>query len=159
MMSLLWTKSLLFILSIPCLCSSQPSPPLLHFSAFLDHSNMVFMPWGHDKEEMINFELQVRTVGWVAFGFSPHGELPGSDIVIGGIFPNSSIYFSSHNNISSCMGYPDIQQIAHTLGQEASDAMEGVIAMNYVEWNNETIKTAEKAAKEADQIVMIKTTD
>ncbi|CAM4470843.1 unnamed protein product, partial [Lepidochelys kempii] len=39
------------------------------------------------------------------------------------------------------------------------DAMEGMIAMNYVEWNNETIKTAEKAAKEADQIVMIKTTD
>ncbi|CAM4472822.1 unnamed protein product, partial [Lepidochelys kempii] len=38
-------------------------------------------------------------------------------------------------------------------------AMEGMIAMNYVEWNNETIKTAEKAAKEADQIVMIKTTD
>ncbi|CAM5078481.1 unnamed protein product, partial [Natator depressus] len=93
-MSLLWTKSLLFILSIPCLCSSQPSPPLLRFSAFLDHSNMVFMPWGHDEEEMINFELQVRTVGWVAFGFSPHGELPGSDIVIGGIFPNGSIYFS-----------------------------------------------------------------
>nr|XP_023965840.2 taste receptor type 2 member 10-like [Chrysemys picta bellii] len=31
--------------------------------------------------------------------------------------------------------------------------------MNYVEWNNETIKTAEKAAKEADQIVMIKTID
>ncbi|CAM2097384.1 unnamed protein product [Caretta caretta] len=58
MMSLLWTKSLLFILSIPCLCSSQPSPPLLHFSAFLDHSNKVFMPWGHDEEEMINFELQ-----------------------------------------------------------------------------------------------------
>ncbi|CAM2097385.1 unnamed protein product [Caretta caretta] len=57
------------------------------------------------------------------------------------------------------MGYPDIQQIAYTLGQEASDAMEGMIAMNYVEWNNETIKTAEKAAKEADQIVMIKTTD
>ncbi|KAG6923605.1 monooxygenase, DBH-like 2 [Chelydra serpentina] len=67
------------------------------------------------------------------------------------------LFYYPRNNISSCMGYPDIQQIAHALGQEASDAMEGMIAMNYVEWNNETIKTAEKAAKEADQIVMIKT--
>ncbi|XP_044866279.1 DBH-like monooxygenase protein 2 [Mauremys mutica] len=310
---------------------------------------MIFLRWDHDAEEMMTFELRVHTTGWVAFGFSPHGELPGSDIVVGGVFPNGSIYFSSYqfpneaaisigtpmdpqyirleihysnfdlipglndnsgirlyytpdlrpndmgvlqtgvftfpvhfippgadtyksyglckssqfnemngtpvpdlkvfgfllhthlagrglkvvqyrngeqvriicednkydfslqetrdlkevitikvgdeilvecnfqtldrteitfggpstlnemclaflfyyprNNISSCMGYPDIQQIAYALGQEASDAMEGMIAMNYVEWNNETIKNAEKAAKEADQIVMIKTID
>lgn len=29
--------------------------------------------------------------------------------------------------------------------------------MDFVDWNNETVKTAEKAAKEADQIVVIKT--
>uniref|UniRef100_A0A8C0GQE9 DOMON domain-containing protein n=1 Tax=Chelonoidis abingdonii TaxID=106734 RepID=A0A8C0GQE9_CHEAB len=93
-MSLLWTKSFLFLLSIPCLCSSQLSPPPLRFSAFLDHSNLVFMSWDHDAEEIMTFELRVKTTGWVAFGFSPHGELPGSDIVIGGVFPNGSIYFS-----------------------------------------------------------------
>lgn len=40
------------------------------------------------------FELQVHTTGWVAFGFSPHAKLSGSDIVIGAVFPNGSIYFS-----------------------------------------------------------------
>lgn len=29
--------------------------------------------------------------------------------------------------------------------------------MDFVDWNNKTVKTAEKAAKEADQIVVIKT--
>ncbi|XP_025962062.2 DBH-like monooxygenase protein 2 [Dromaius novaehollandiae] len=55
---------------------------------------MVYLRWDHDEQEMMTFELQVHTTGWVAFGFSPHGELPGSDVVIGGVFPNGSIYFS-----------------------------------------------------------------
>ncbi|XP_025932744.1 putative DBH-like monooxygenase protein 2 [Apteryx rowi] len=85
---------MLLLLFIPCLCSGQPAPPLLRFSSFLGPSNMVYLRWDLDEQEMMTFELQVHTTGWVAFGFSPHGELPGSDIVIGGIFPNGSIYFS-----------------------------------------------------------------
>ncbi|XP_049677799.1 putative DBH-like monooxygenase protein 2 [Accipiter gentilis] len=87
-------KGMLFFLFLPCFCSCQPAPPLLRFSIFLDPSNMVYLRWDHDEQELMTFELQVRTTGWVAFGFSPHGELPGSDIVIGGVFPNGSIYFS-----------------------------------------------------------------
>lgn len=37
--------------------------------------------------------------------------------------------------------------------------MEGMMAINMVEWNNDSIKTAEKACKEAEQIVLIKTID
>uniref|UniRef100_A0A663EFU7 DOMON domain-containing protein n=1 Tax=Aquila chrysaetos chrysaetos TaxID=223781 RepID=A0A663EFU7_AQUCH len=87
-------KGMLFFLSLPCFCSCQPAPPLLRFSIFLDPSNMVYLRWDHDEQELMTFELQVHTTGWVAFGFSPHGELPGSDIVIGGVSPNGSIYFS-----------------------------------------------------------------
>ncbi|KAM6420961.1 putative DBH-like monooxygenase protein 2 [Pluvialis apricaria] len=87
-------KGMLFLLFLPCFCSGQPVPPLLRFSIFLDPLNMVYLRWDHDEQELMLFELQVHTTGWVAFGFSPHGELPGSDIVIGGVFPNGSIYFS-----------------------------------------------------------------
>ncbi|NWQ93407.1 MOXD2 protein, partial [Burhinus bistriatus] len=87
-------KGMLFLLFLPCFCSGQPTPPLLRFAIFLDPSNMVYLRWDHDEQEVMLFELQVHTNGWVAFGFSPHGELPGSDIVIGGVFPNGSIYFS-----------------------------------------------------------------
>ncbi|NWU83354.1 MOXD2 protein, partial [Onychorhynchus coronatus] len=82
---------LLFLL---CFCPSQPSAPLLYFSTFLDPSNMVHHRWDHNDQELMTFEVQIHTIGWVAFGFSPHGELPGSDTMIGGVFPNGSIYFS-----------------------------------------------------------------
>ncbi|NWW98811.1 MOXD2 protein, partial [Caloenas nicobarica] len=82
-------KGMLLLLFLPCFCFGQPAPPLLCFSIFLEPTNMVYSCWDHDEQE-----LQVHTTGWVAFGFSPHGELPGSDIVIGGVFPNGSIYFS-----------------------------------------------------------------
>lgn len=93
MISLLWIKSLFFLWSIPCPCLSQSSLSPLKFSTFLDHSHQVHLSWGLD-EDMIIFEVQVRTTGWVAFGITPHGQLPGSDLVIGGVFPNGSIYFS-----------------------------------------------------------------
>lgn len=37
--------------------------------------------------------------------------------------------------------------------------MEGMMAMNNVEWTPENIKKAEKACKEAQQMVIIKTID
>ncbi|XP_053150205.1 DBH-like monooxygenase protein 2 isoform X1 [Hemicordylus capensis] len=69
------------------------------------------------------------------------------------------LFYYPRNNISSCMGYPNIQHVAQELGQEAADAMEGMMAINMVEWNNVSIKKAEKACKEADQIILIKTID
>ncbi|NXS58562.1 MOXD2 protein, partial [Brachypteracias leptosomus] len=87
-------KNMFLLLFLPCFCSGQPAPPLLHFSTFLDPANMVYLCWDHDEQELMTFELQVHTTVWVSFGFSPHGELPGSDIVVVGVFPNDSIYFS-----------------------------------------------------------------
>ncbi|XP_036103396.1 putative DBH-like monooxygenase protein 2 [Molossus molossus] len=68
-------------------------------------------------------------------------------------------FYYPRNNISSCMGYSDIIYVAHALGEEASDAMEGVMAMNNVEWTPESIQKAEKACKESQQTVLIKTID
>ncbi|NXX84411.1 MOXD2 protein, partial [Urocolius indicus] len=88
-------KIMLSLLFLSCFCSGQPAPLLLHFSSFLDPSNIVCFCWDHDKEQLMTFELQVYTTGWVAFGFSPYDEFPGSDIAMGAVFPNSSIHFSS----------------------------------------------------------------
>ncbi|KAM6283498.1 DBH-like monooxygenase protein 2 [Spheniscus humboldti] len=67
------------------------------------------------------------------------------------------LFYYPRNNISSCMGYTDILYVAHVLKQEASDAVEGMMVMDFVDGDNETVKIAEQAAKEADQVVMIKT--
>ncbi|NXM24906.1 MOXD2 protein, partial [Oxyruncus cristatus] len=87
-------QGMLFLLFLPCFCPGQPAAPLLRFSTFLDPSNMTHLHWDHNEQELMTSELQIHTTGWVAFGFSPCGELPGSDIVVGGVFPNGSTYFS-----------------------------------------------------------------
>ncbi|XP_055445525.1 putative DBH-like monooxygenase protein 2 [Bubalus kerabau] len=68
-------------------------------------------------------------------------------------------FYYPRNNISSCQGYPDIIYVAHELGEEVSDSMEGMMAMSNVEWTLESIKKVEKACKEAQQTVIIKTID
>ncbi|KAL8202803.1 UNVERIFIED_CONTAM: hypothetical protein K2H54_025713 [Gekko kuhli] len=94
MMSHPCMKSLLFLLSTLCLCSSHSSSRPLRFSAYLDPMQQVHLQWDHDSKEMITFELHVQSTGWVAFGFTTHGELPGGDVVIGGVLPDGNMYFS-----------------------------------------------------------------
>uniref|UniRef100_A0A8C6XQF5 DOMON domain-containing protein n=1 Tax=Naja naja TaxID=35670 RepID=A0A8C6XQF5_NAJNA len=69
------------------------------------------------------------------------------------------LFYYPRNNISNCIGLPDIQYVANQLGLEANDATEGMMAISSVQWDNETVKKAEKACKEAPQIVSIKTID
>lgn len=48
----------------------------------------------------ITFEIQVRTLGYIGFGFSPDGQRAGSDIVIGWV-DHGQTYFhvSSHTMV------------------------------------------------------------
>ncbi|XP_060040769.1 putative DBH-like monooxygenase protein 2, partial [Erinaceus europaeus] len=69
------------------------------------------------------------------------------------------LFYYPRNNISSCMGYPDIISVAHELGEDAMDPMDAVMALNNIDWTPENIKMAEKACKEAQQTVIIKTID
>lgn len=44
----------------------------------------------------ITFEIQVRTLGYIGFGFSPDGERSGSDIVIGWVDHGQSYFHVSY---------------------------------------------------------------
>lgn len=69
--------------------------PRLHYSRFLDPSNAVFLRWDFDFEaEIITFELQVRTAGWVGLGVTDRYSRAGSDLVVGGVSPDGNVYFS-----------------------------------------------------------------
>lgn len=41
-----------------------------------------------DKDQFIQFELHCKTNGWLGFGLSPNGDMPGADIVIAWIDQN-----------------------------------------------------------------------
>ena len=50
--------------------------------------------WNFDiAAKTIHFAVNVSTGGWVGFGVSPTGQMPGSDVVIGWITDNGNTYF------------------------------------------------------------------
>lgn len=59
----------------------------------LDGEGKVFLGWEFDsKTELITFQMQVETTGWVGLGISPGGSMLGADIFIGGVHSDSSTY-------------------------------------------------------------------
>ena len=50
--------------------------------------------WDFDlKESTIRFAVNVSTTGWVGFGLSPNGQMPGSDVVIGWVDDDGNAHF------------------------------------------------------------------
>ena len=53
-------------------------------SQFMDDAGDYQLFGSYDLEEKtISFAVNVSTTGWVGFGISPNGQMPGSDVVIG----------------------------------------------------------------------------
>ncbi|XP_076769593.1 DBH-like monooxygenase protein 2 isoform X4 [Arvicanthis niloticus] len=74
-----------------------PTSPL-RYSRFLDPSHAVFLRWDFDYEsEIITFELQVQTTGWIGLGITDRYTFVGSDLVVGGVLPNGNVYFSDQH--------------------------------------------------------------
>ncbi|XP_070564696.1 DBH-like monooxygenase protein 1 homolog [Ptychodera flava] len=65
-------------------------------NAVLDADENFHVYWKFDKEKII-FEINVRTTGWVGFGFSPNGGMPGSDIVIGWVLKDGNVKFTDRH--------------------------------------------------------------
>ena len=56
------------------------------FSAVLfdDQGQYYGLHWNFTRStETIYFAVNVSTTGWIGFGLSPNGQMPGSDVVIG----------------------------------------------------------------------------
>lgn len=62
---------------------------------YLDNDKKYLVEWeAFTDTQTIIFELTAETTGYVGFGISPVGGMTGADIVIGGVFPNGTWYFS-----------------------------------------------------------------
>jgi hypothetical protein len=57
-----------------------------HIALSTDPTYQYDLYWKVDlEEEMIEFAVNVSTSGWIGFGLSPNGQMPGSDVLIGWI--------------------------------------------------------------------------
>lgn len=60
----------------------------------LEATGRMIVEWEVDFEQKtIIFDVTAATTGFVGFGLSPAGGMAGSDIVIGGIYPDGTSYF------------------------------------------------------------------
>jgi hypothetical protein len=57
----------------------------------------------------ITIEIRVKTTGWVLFGFSPNGEIDGSDLIVTWVNPDGSYYFKD-SYVKKNVVYSDHQQ-------------------------------------------------
>ncbi|XP_021953168.2 DBH-like monooxygenase protein 1 [Folsomia candida] len=63
----------------------------------LDSQGKVFLGWEFDLEtNLITFEMEVETTGWVGLGISPSGSMVGADIFIAGVNPDLSTYSNDY---------------------------------------------------------------
>lgn len=68
------------------------------FTADLAGGNYL-LHWNVDKEnEVITFGVNASTTGWVGFGISPTGQMPGSDVVIAWVDSNGQVFFQVRNS-------------------------------------------------------------
>jgi len=44
------------------------------------------------EESVLNISVSVQTTGWIGMGFSPNGQMPGSDVVIGWVDNNGTSF-------------------------------------------------------------------
>ncbi|XP_053316119.1 DBH-like monooxygenase protein 1 [Spea bombifrons] len=91
---------LLLVLSLAAEALSLDLRSYSH-SAVLDGQGKYNIHWSY-QGETITFLLQVETLGYVGFGFSPNGAMASSDIVIGGVEkgkPYLQDYFTDGNRI------------------------------------------------------------
>ena len=66
------------------------------FSAVLrDEGGQYYgLHWNFTRStESIYFAVNVSTTGWVGFGLSPNGQMPGSDVVMGWVASSGQTYF------------------------------------------------------------------
>lgn len=91
------TTSLFFLLSLSLVCNGDHSNSTalsskypFHVAVSTDPTYQYNLYWKIEQEEdhleIIQFAVNVNiTTGWIGFGLSPNGQMPGSDVVIGWI--------------------------------------------------------------------------
>lgn len=77
-----WPLLVLWAL-LPCATAGDSGRTFPH-RTFLDAEGKYGLSWG-PRDGRLAFRLEVRTAGYVGFGFSPTGAMAAADIVVGGV--------------------------------------------------------------------------
>ncbi|ESO82138.1 hypothetical protein LOTGIDRAFT_135247 [Lottia gigantea] len=82
--------------SDPVLQKSQPTEPFTNYDV-LDSNGVFELFWKYNNTH-ITFESHVKTLGYVGFGLSPHGQMFPADVVIGWV-KDGAVHFKDRHSI------------------------------------------------------------
>ncbi|XP_061609405.1 DBH-like monooxygenase protein 2 homolog isoform X2 [Phyllopteryx taeniolatus] len=123
--SLVWTEA------------AQAWDPDLPFVDYLDDERLVCVKWGFDDARgNVTFKFIVNSTGWIGFGLSPHGDMTGADLVMGGVGPGGTYfkdYYSTENS------YP------------AEDRQQSYTLLSLTESQGQTLMTFSRAFQTCDE--------
>ena len=88
-------KHFLLLSAICCVCCLGLGTQFRErYPFFISLSNGNYeMYWSFSSaDETIQFAVRVKTTGWVGFGISPNGQMPGSDVIIGWVDGNKAYF-------------------------------------------------------------------
>ena len=92
-------SALLLLVAAPALLATAAHTPDLSKYPFYrtlydDQGQYYGLYWNFSiAAKTIHFAVNVSTEGWVGFGVSPNGQMPGSDVVIGWVAGDRGLYF------------------------------------------------------------------
>ena len=73
----------------------QPELAVIERDELLEPNGTYRVQWKYFPDNStVEFEISAETTGFVGFGLSPIGGMVGADIVIGGVLPSGTVYFS-----------------------------------------------------------------
>ncbi|CAH1785359.1 unnamed protein product, partial [Owenia fusiformis] len=76
--------------------AARPDPTDQYdYNAALSTKDTYHIYWNYTNET-ITFEVHANTLGYVGFGFSPNGGMKRSDMIIGWVGADGTVYFKVH---------------------------------------------------------------
>ena len=75
-----------FITTFHCIFSADLRSEYAHHAVLAEKMRLFWTVFW--ENETVSFAVEADQTGWVGFGFSPSGHMPGSDVVIGWVKDN-----------------------------------------------------------------------
>ncbi|CAF0808100.1 unnamed protein product [Brachionus calyciflorus] len=73
-----------------------PNPQINANKYILVEPDLYILYWDHNTTD-INFEIHVKTNGWISFGLSRHGDMEYSDVIVTWLKPDGSFNFTDRH--------------------------------------------------------------
>ena len=89
------------------------------YATYIDENQFFKLYWTDLPNDIIEFGIEVLSIGWIALGISPRGQMPNSDIALGWVDDNGKVYLQDRYTIGRSIPlYDSYQNLTFIEGEE-----------------------------------------